>query len=156
MNVIIFNYRGYGRSSMSNSTGFFQNMLGVMNPTHVMQDAEIVLEYAREKYIQQMDGSINKNIKVIVHGESMGGMVATYVAMRSSINKQIPVDFAYINRTFAALDAVAYWSSGITMLYNRANEKKICMMGVSKFSQVFGKFVSRVFRVATMWKDANW
>jgi hypothetical protein len=50
-----------------------------------MKDAEVVLEYAREKYIQQVDGSIK--VKVMVHGESMGGMVATYVAMKSAINK---------------------------------------------------------------------
>jgi hypothetical protein len=49
----------------------------------------------------------------------MGGMVATYVAMKSAINKQLPVDFAFINRTFSSLDAVAYWSSGITMMKSK-------------------------------------
>ena len=83
--MIVFNYRGYGRSSMSNSTSYLQSIFGFMNPTHVMQDAEVVLEYAREKYIQQVDGTIK--VKVMVHGESMGGMVATYVAMKSAINK---------------------------------------------------------------------
>jgi hypothetical protein len=90
-----------------------------MDPSHVMMDAEVVLEYAREKFMQQIDGSINEGVKVIVHGESLGGMVATYVTMKSAINKQLPVDFAFINRTFGSLDSIAYWSAGITSLRNK-------------------------------------
>ena len=55
----------------------------------------------------------------MVHGESMGGMVASYVAMRSGINKELPVDFAFIDRTFASLDSVAFWQSGIITLRNK-------------------------------------
>ena len=50
-NVIIFNYRGYGRSSMSNSMSMLQSWGTIMDPTHVMKDAEVVLEYAKEKFI---------------------------------------------------------------------------------------------------------
>ena len=51
MNMIIFNYRGYGRSDMKSSVNFMQRKFGVMNPVDVMKDAEIVLEYAKEKFI---------------------------------------------------------------------------------------------------------
>lgn len=51
MNMIIFNYRGYGRSDMKSSINFMQRKFGVMNPIDVMKDAEIVLEYAKEKFI---------------------------------------------------------------------------------------------------------
>ena len=64
-------------------------------------------------------GANKVKVKVIVHGESMGGMAAAYVAMKSNMNKELPVDFAFIDRTFASLDNVAYWSSGITTLRNK-------------------------------------
>jgi len=37
---------------MNSSSKFLQRKLGVMNPDDVMQDAEVVLEYAKEKFIQ--------------------------------------------------------------------------------------------------------
>jgi len=46
-------------------------------------------------------------------------MVGSYVAMRSNINKELPVDFAFIDRTFASLDSVAFWQSGIISLRNK-------------------------------------
>ena len=110
---------------MASSNKFLQRKFGILNPEHVMKDAEVVLEYAKEKYIQHSDGFMNKKgankvkVKVIVHGESMGGMAAAYVAMKSNMNKELPVDFAFIDRTFASLDNVAYWSSGITTLRNK-------------------------------------
>ena len=51
MNVIVFNYRGYGRSSMSTSSSLLSRKLGWMNPTDVMKDGSVVLEYATEKFI---------------------------------------------------------------------------------------------------------
>jgi hypothetical protein len=58
--------------------------------------------------------------KIMVHGESLGGMVATYVTMRSNSNntnsKNIPIDFSFINRTFSSLDNVAFWAAGINIL----------------------------------------
>lgn len=54
-NVIIFNYRGYGRSDMSSSSRLLQRRFGVMNPSDVMRDAEVVLEYALEKYAHSPD-----------------------------------------------------------------------------------------------------
>ena len=56
----------------------------------------------------------------MVHGESLGGMIASYVTMKSNTGmiggRNTHVDFAYIDRTFASLDNVAYWSSGIITL----------------------------------------
>ena len=47
-------------------------------------------------------------------------MVASYVAMKSNAgmarNNNTHIDFAYIDRTFASLDNVAYWSAGIVTL----------------------------------------
>jgi len=37
---------------MNSSSKFLQRKLGVMNPDDVMQYAEFVLEYAKEKFIQ--------------------------------------------------------------------------------------------------------
>lgn len=97
-----------------------------MNPQDVMEDAEIILEYAVEQFIMQKSelfgvGKKPKlNVKIMVHGESLGGMVASYVSMKSNSGligaRNIPVDFAYIDRTFSSLDNVAYWSSGIITL----------------------------------------
>jgi hypothetical protein len=55
LNIIVFNYRGYGRSDMSKSNKFLQKFFGILNPQDVMQDAEVVLEYAVENFI------LNKN-----------------------------------------------------------------------------------------------
>ena len=144
-NMIIFNYRGYGRSSMKTSTSKTRKYFGLMNPDDIMKDTEVVLEYALEKFATSQN-------KIVVHGESMGGMAAAYVAMRSALNKQIHVDMAFIDRTFSSLDNVAYWSAGVTA--QRSNpSKKVCGLNPEAFSQHFGKFVSRVFRLVTLWKD---
>jgi hypothetical protein len=72
---------------MRSSSNYLQRNFGVMNPNDVMRDAETVLEYAKENYIQLRDSFRNvsqKNnisVKVLVHGESLGGMVASYIAM---------------------------------------------------------------------------
>jgi hypothetical protein len=56
----------------------------------------------------------------MVHGESLGGMVATYVTMKSNSNyinsKNIPIEFSFINRTFSSLDNVAFWASSINII----------------------------------------
>jgi hypothetical protein len=40
---------------MRSSSNYWQRNFGVMNPNDVMRDAEIVLEYAKENYIQLRD-----------------------------------------------------------------------------------------------------
>jgi hypothetical protein len=44
--------------------------------------------------------------KIGVHGESLGGCVASYIA------KKCNVDFVFIDRTFSSLTDVAYWTFG--------------------------------------------
>jgi len=168
-NVIIFNYRGYGRSDMSNSSKFLQRRFGVMNPSDVMKDAEVVLEYALEKYAHlpdvfpPSDQNRNKQLKVLVHGESLGGMAATYVAMKSNLGR-LPVEFAFIDRTFASLDNVAFWTSGISTLKNKVGREDgsarssltCCCIRRTKFSRILGNCISRIFRLVTQWKDNNW
>lgn len=120
LNVIVFNYRGYGRSDMTTSSKFLQRWFRVMNPADIVKDAETVLEYATEKYIQAHDISFGSGspsdrmrVKVMVHGQSLGGMAAAYVAMKQ--NKK-HVDCLFIDRTFASLGAVAYWGAGLAMM----------------------------------------
>jgi hypothetical protein len=87
----------------------------------------------------------------------MGGMAAAYVAMKSNMNKELPVDFAFIDRTFASLDNVAYWSSGITSLRNKISQQtgsskstlRCCCMHRGRFSKALGKTISRIFRLVT-------
>ena len=51
LNMIVFNYRGYGRSDMSSSNRFLQKHFSVLNAHDIVKDAEVVLEYATEKFI---------------------------------------------------------------------------------------------------------
>ena len=41
--------------------------------------------------------------KVGIHGESMGGSIAAYIAMKSELN------FAFIDRTFSSISHIAFW-----------------------------------------------
>jgi len=92
-----------------------------MNPSHVMKDAEVVLEYAKEKYmvppseamfssLQSARSRFNESgtrdvrVKVLLHGISLGAMSAAYVAMKSNFNRELPVDFVFLDRTFGSLD----------------------------------------------------
>jgi len=107
------------------------------------------------------------DVKIMVHGESLGGMAATYVAMRSNASmvwaRNIPVDFAFIDRTYSSLDNVAYWSTGVVALLSmfsdedgQSSQSRTCFyIDRQKFSRLLGKFISRLFRLATLWKDNN-
>ena len=44
---------------MSKSNKFLQKYFGVLNPQDVMQDAEVVLEYAVENFILNRNNSVN-------------------------------------------------------------------------------------------------
>lgn len=50
------------------------------------------------------------NGSVGVHGVSLGGSIASFIASK------IKVDFIFIDRTFASLQHVAYWSAGRALL----------------------------------------
>lgn len=64
MNVAVFNYRGYGASE------------GVPDPTKLQLDGLTV-----SKYIRDHLGFVN----LMVHGESLGGLVASHIARHSNI-----------------------------------------------------------------------
>ena len=78
--VCFFNYRGFNRSS------------GAPSPDRVRHDGMCVARHLREH---------KKVTTLIIHGESIGGLVASYIA------STLPVDLLICDRTFASLDAVA-------------------------------------------------
>jgi hypothetical protein len=78
--VCMFNYRGYGLST------------GVPNPHGIKRDAGTVYEYLHRT---------RRPVRIVVHGESIGGMVACHLA------RHYPVDALVCDRTFSMLDATA-------------------------------------------------
>jgi predicted alpha/beta-fold hydrolase len=44
--------------------------------------------------------------KLMVHGDSLGGMVANYVARHEKVS------MLFANRTFASLNTVGFWAAG--------------------------------------------
>ena len=86
VNLVIWNYRGYGRS---------KQRCKMLRPTYIQRDGEYVLQYVKSNLVRG---------KVGVHGESMGGSVANYIATKSTLS------YVCVNRTFSSLQRVAYWS----------------------------------------------
>ncbi len=86
--MVIWNYRGYGRS---------QGGSGI-SPTAIMKDGEKVYQYVKSNLV---DGG-----KIGIHGESLGGCVASHVA------RTCQVDFVFSDRAFASLTAVVQWGFG--------------------------------------------
>ena len=80
INVGIWNYRGYGRSQ------------GSPSPKRIRKDGEYVLKHFVEHF-----GLTNL---IGVHGESLGGSVAWYIA------RTCKVDFLFANRTFSRITDV--------------------------------------------------
>ena len=80
LDVCIYNYRGFSAST------------GVPSPPALKADVELVVKYLKD----------NRRVsKLIVHGESIGGMMACHAA------KVCGVDMLVCDRTFCSLDAVA-------------------------------------------------
>eukprot|EP00347_Sterkiella_histriomuscorum_P010954 403374299 len=79
INVMIWNYRGYGLS------------LGTPDPYIIRQDAEVLLAYMKTK--------MNLTGKIGVYGRSLGGVVTTHLADQ--------VDMIFADRTFANFDILA-------------------------------------------------
>eukprot|EP00612_Vaucheria_litorea_P006047 CAMPEP_0171465922 /NCGR_PEP_ID=MMETSP0945-20130129/8867_1 /TAXON_ID=109269 /ORGANISM="Vaucheria litorea, Strain CCMP2940" /LENGTH=616 /DNA_ID=CAMNT_0011993747 /DNA_START=566 /DNA_END=2413 /DNA_ORIENTATION=+ len=78
--ICMFNYRGYGQSE------------GKPSPKKIISDAEEIVAYLRESEKMEYIG---------IHGESIGGMVASSVAHKAQ------VDLAILDRTFSSLPAAA-------------------------------------------------
>src|SRR5574343_1606113 len=76
INIVIWNYSGYGRSP------------GPASLKKIFKAGEEIFEFLRTK----------KQIKTIgIHGESLGGAVACYLAWKCS------PDFLFADRTFSSL-----------------------------------------------------
>jgi hypothetical protein len=85
VNVMLWNYRGYGRTK------------GRPTPDRLKKDGVVVAEYLKS----------NRKVGVLgVHGESLGGMVATHIA------RTCGVDFLFADRTFCSLNSVSNYNFG--------------------------------------------
>lgn len=79
MNVFVYNYRGYGASS------------GRPTPGNIRKDGEKIIDYLRNEL----------GIKRIgIHGESIGGLVASHIA------KTKDIDFLCADRTLYSISKV--------------------------------------------------
>ena len=84
INVLIWNYRGYGRSYSRNC------LINSPTPKNIKEDAQTVLRYLRE--------TMGLRGKFGVYGRSMGGIATTYL--------QKDVDMIIVDRSFTNLNQV--------------------------------------------------
>jgi pimeloyl-ACP methyl ester carboxylesterase len=85
INVVLWNYRGYGRST------------GVPTPDKLKKDGEMLVHHLRR----------NKKVgKLGVHGESLGGAVAAHIARNCNL------DFLFADRSFWSLGNVSKFMFG--------------------------------------------
>ena len=85
INVMMWNYPGYGRTK------------GPPSLKKITKSGETIISYLREI----------RNIKLIgVHGESLGGSIATYLANKCNLN------FLFADRTFSSLSQAALYNFG--------------------------------------------
>jgi dipeptidyl aminopeptidase/acylaminoacyl peptidase len=84
INVLIWNYRGYGRSHKNGCFGNFPT------PENIREDADCVYDYLRN--VMGITGKIG------VYGRSMGGIATCHLASK--------VDMAIVDRSFANLEEV--------------------------------------------------
>jgi len=81
INVMVYNYRGYGLSQ------------GLPSISNIRMDSETVASYVRQR--------VGAYTRVGVHGRSIGGVVATHLARKGF------VDFLFADRTFRSLNKAA-------------------------------------------------
>ena len=86
INVMVYNYRGYGLSQGSPSI------------KNIRLDSETVAMYVRQR--------VGAYARVGVHGMSIGGVVATHLARKGL------VEFLFADRTFRSLDNAARYTVG--------------------------------------------
>ena len=85
VNLMLWNYPGYGRTPGSPSL------------RKTLRNGEAIISYLRTA----------KNAKILgVHGESLGGCIATYLATKCSLN------FLFADRTFSSLSEAALHNFG--------------------------------------------
>ena len=90
----------------------------------------------------------------MVHGQSLGGMSVSYVAMKE---KKHPIDFVFIDRTFASIDSVVFWGAGVAIMTSSICDKtrtsiSFCCMSRQFVTEKFGSLISSIFRLITGWK----
>ena len=90
INVFMWNYRGYGRTK------------GRPSIARLKKDGLAVMNYLRR---ERRVGRLG------VHGESLGGCIATYLASHAQ------ADFLFADRTFASLSQVAMYNFGKVAYY---------------------------------------
>ncbi|KRX04633.1 hypothetical protein PPERSA_04448 [Pseudocohnilembus persalinus] len=95
MNIVLWNYRGYGRSE------------GNPTPQRIQKDSEQLVDYVRNEF--QV-----KNIAV--HGQSLGGMFATNIGRKKNIQ------FLLADRTFGVLSDVATYGLGRVIAFDPKDE----------------------------------
>ena len=114
VNLLLWNYRGYGRST------------GCPKPHLLQEDAELIIDFLRKELKPQRIG---------VHGQSLGGVLASHLANKCQL------DFLCADRTFYSLsEVVSYsfswfaakffqfvsdWNSNIALKYTRSKCYKI-------------------------------
>mmetsp|Transcript_17124 Transcript_17124/g.28612 ORF Transcript_17124/g.28612 Transcript_17124/m.28612 type:complete len:1081 (+) Transcript_17124:109-3351(+) len=86
LDVCIFNYRGYGDST------------GTPDPTAIKSDGLIVARYLLQRF---------PNRGIIIHGESIGGMVATHVARKLYDEPGDNLRGVICDKSFSSLTAVS-------------------------------------------------
>jgi hypothetical protein len=98
--VMLFNYRGYGRSK------------GYPVPTLLKKDGVVALRALGQKMLLSCNRGVpGVQAKIIVHGESMGGMVACYVANQcKNIVELLIVDRTFRNLGSAGRYLLAWWA----------------------------------------------
>ena len=92
VNVVLWNYRGFGRTQK----GWLLSM------HKLQQDGEHVTKYVKSSLVTG---------KVGVHGVSLGGSVASYIASK------VQLDFLFVDRSFQSLQSIAYWVGGSPLLW---------------------------------------
>ena len=102
LNLMYWNYRGFGRSQ------------GKPSLRKICLDGEAVVEYLRK----------DKGVKVLaLHGESLGGSVACYLADKCAAN------FLFADRTFSSLGTAAFYNFGkLAYLGLKASRKEDVMV----------------------------
>jgi hypothetical protein len=84
--VFVYNYRGYGNSG------------GIPTPVALQADSLVVLQYIDQQYHPS---------RILLHGESIGGMMACYIAAHAPNTLRPLIGGLICDRTFASLDATA-------------------------------------------------
>ena len=85
VNLVMWNYRGYARSG------------GKPDLKQMKNDGECIIDYIR---------LTKKYTSLGIHGESLGGSIATHIAKASN------ADFLFADRTFASLSSTARFNFG--------------------------------------------